>query len=241
MKTTSLTLIALLGAILPACDKQRASDAATTTETASIAAARADEELLRSEIAGGLEGQFNTISLPIGDVEIMSGLSSQMEKSSFERKRFKEDYLDFLQSMQKIGLATVAERSQSDLAGISRMGARTFTVLPTELSKQHRDEALSSDDSLVVGFASCEVLNIVRSSPYQSPGLPKSEEYRLILGTYRHSFMSWFLAINPQQDKTAEFKFRAVLKFNPFTKRYSYQFADWGLPKEDGWQTNNVQ
>ena len=239
MKATSLTLIALLGAIIPSCDRQRASDAASTTESASIAAARADEESLRSEIARGLETQFNKIVLPVGDVEIMSGLSSQMEQNDFNRKRFREDYLVSLQNMQNIGLATVVERSQSGLAGIGRMGARTFTVTPTELSKQHRDEKLSSLDSVAMRIATCEVLNIVRSSPYKSPRLPQAEEYRLVLGTYRRSFMDWFLAIAPD-DRSAEFKFRAVLKFNPFTKRYSYQFADWGLPQEDGWKTNDV-
>jgi hypothetical protein len=36
-------------------------------------------------------------------------------------------------------------------------------------------------------------------------------------------------------------KFRAILKLNPFTKRYAFVTADWGKPEEDQWETQNVQ
>ena len=233
-------VLALIGLAVSACDRKKPSEATTTTESTSVAAARGDEDMLRAEISRGLEEQLNVIMLPVGDIEIMSGLSSQMESNDFQRKRFKADYLNLLNDLKSRGLLTYAEQRQSELDAIGRMGVRTLTVTPTDLAKQHRDEKLSSPNYLVVRIATCEVRNIVRSSPYQSPHLPQSEEYRLVLGTYSCKGIPWFLAIYPE-GKDGDFKFRAVLKLNPFTKRYVFVTGDCGDLQEDGWKSSNVQ
>lgn len=234
------TLIAVLGLALTGCDRKKPSEAASTTESASITAARSDEDMLRAEISKGLEKNFNTFMLPIGDIEIMSGLSSQMENIDYQRKRFKEDYISYLNDMKAKGLVTFTEKPQSQLDAVRRMGSRVLTVLPTELAKEHRNEELSSANYLVFQIANCEVDDIVRSSPYQSANLSQSEEYRLVLGTYRCTSIPWFRALAPES-KDEDYKFRAVLKLNPFTKRYTFQTADWGNSQEDGWMTANVR
>ena len=119
--TTKPLLLSLLLLVAPGCDRKKPSEATSTTESASVAAARTDEDMLRAEIGKGLEEQLNVIMLPVGDIEIMGGLSSQMENSDFQRKRFKADYLNFLNDMKAKGLLTFTEQRQSELDAIGRM------------------------------------------------------------------------------------------------------------------------
>jgi hypothetical protein len=232
--------ILVLCILSSACDRREDSKSGISTETASIASARDDETMLREEIGKGLEEYLNVISIPSGEIEIMSGLSSQMEANNFQSKRFKSDYLSFLDSIKSNGLLTYAEKPQSALEEVGRVGAKTFVVSPTELALQHRDQKLSTADYVQIRIATCKVESIIRSTPYESPRLPQSEEYRLVLGTYYCKGIPWARdAIPGGKDDT--FKFRAVLKLNPFTKRYTFQFADWGYPIEDGWKSNNVE
>ena len=129
---TSLIAIVLTGLLLSSCERKKPSEANAAIENTAVSAARADEDMLKTEIATGLEKHFNYWEIPVGDVEIMSGLSSQMENSDFKKKRFKEDYYKFLQYLQTKGLAVLGEQQQSELSAIGRMGARTVTVTPTE-------------------------------------------------------------------------------------------------------------
>jgi hypothetical protein len=238
--TRQLHYLLLLSILSSACDRREDSKAGVSTETASIASARDDESMLREEIGRGLEEHLNVISIPSGEIEIMSGFSSQMEANNFQSKRFKSDYLSFLDSMKTNGLLTYAEKPQSALEEVGRVGAKTFVVTPTELALKHRDPELSNADYVHLRIATCKVESIIRSTPYESPRLPQSEEYRLVLGTYYCKGIPWVRDTIPG-GKDETFKFRAVLKLNPFTKRYTFQFADWGYPNEDGWKSNNVQ
>ena len=82
-------LFTVFGLAVCACERKNPSEATTTTESASIAAARADEDMLRAVIGKGLQEQLNVIMLPVGDIEIMGGLGSQLENNNFQQKRFR--------------------------------------------------------------------------------------------------------------------------------------------------------
>jgi hypothetical protein len=118
------------------------------------------------------------------------------------------------------------------------MGARTVTVTPTERAHKASDPKLSAKGWVQIRVGTCDVSQIVRSSPYQSPQLSQSEEYRLVLGTY-HVVPTDFMKTVEKDPQPKDYKFRALLKLNPFTKRYTYQTANWGDPQND--ESHNVE
>jgi len=211
-----------------------------------------DEGLLKAEICRGLEEDVNPLWIPSGNIEIMSSVSSFRESGStqwidnYKTKKFNEKFLEHLKWCQAKGLVTIAERQfqsvwEERLSG----GSRFVTVIPTNLAKQESDPDLAAKiaskgyvDTLVIRTGSCEVLQIIRSTPYQAPRLSPSEEHRLVLGTYRTRPSDFYRSVNPEPD--GQYKFRAVLRHNPFTKRYSLTHIDVGYIEKDGWWTNNV-
>ena len=254
----SSLLAVLLALLFSGCDRKKSSEATSTTESASIAAARADEDALRAEIGKGLEAQFNVLQLPVGDIEIMSAvLARDYPHDNFEQKRFRPSYVNFLAIMKQADLLAYVEKQvpPRDDFDIRRNGGRVLIVTPTVRARQHADSELSSTNSVVARIAKCEVQSIVRNSPYNAPRGSETEEYRLILGTYRGARYPWFTEMfhagknafrfngieTIVADDNKEYKFRAVVKLNPFTKRYIFQIADWGDPKKDGWETNNFR
>ena len=205
-------------------------------------ATHSDERLIKDEISRGLAERFHTMSIPIGDVEIMSGLSSQMENSDAAHKRFKAEYLEFLKYLDSKRLVNLTEQSQTGLDAIRRMGARTITITPTEKALAARDAKLSSSDYLMLPMGSCSVDEIIRAAPYQAAQLSRAEEYRLVLGTYRLTLNRFGESLDSSAKPAKHrFRFRAVLRFDPFAKRYTFQYADWGDLEKDDWATHNVE
>ncbi len=239
MKYQSLFIIALC-ALSVSCDRKKPSESTTSVEIPLVAKAGTDEDVLKSEIGRGLEEQFNLAQIPVGDVEIMSGISSLVEGNDWENRRFKSDFSDYLKNLESRQLVTLSEKNQSDLGAMARMGARTVTVMPTDRAKKISDTKLSDDKLLTIRYSSCKVLRVIRIAPYQSVFLPQSEEYRLVLGIYRKTPNENMRELVGTLTEPEDFKFRAILKLNPFTKRYAFVTADWGKPEEDGWKTQNV-
>ena len=233
-----MAIAAAIIVTVPACDRKKSSEATTATESSAITAARNDESLLREEIARGLEDQFNVTSIPVGDVTIQYQFIDPVEED-IARKRFKSGYVKTLKQYETQGLV----QRQPQLDAEKLLGeSRTFTITPTERARNARDEKLSTSDWLRIRDGTCEVSQIVRTAPYQSPRLPQSEEYRLVLGTYTNFPTAFGKALMKEKSpNSANFKFRALLKLNPFTKRYTFQTADWGDLQKDDWATHNVE
>ncbi len=239
MKYHALPVIALC-ALLVSCERKKPSESTASVESTAVAEARTDEDMLKSEIGRGLEEKFNNTQIPLGEVEIVDRFSPLID-NDWNNRRFRSDFFDYLKYLESKQLVTLAEKQQSDVNAIERMGARTVNVMPTERARKVSDPKLSNDKLLTIRYATCKVLKIIRSSPYQSLLLPQSEEYRLVLGTYRRTPNEIRRELEPNDKEIPELKFRAILKLNPFTKRYVFVTADWGKPEEDQWETQNVQ
>jgi len=198
-----------------------------------------NESQIEHVIENGLENQFNYMSIPRGEIEIMSALSSEMEKSDWSRKRFKNSYLDNLKGAAERGFLSYKEHTQSSLESIGRMGAKTFTVTPSDKALQAKDEERSNDDWVKIKFAECEVTKIVKNVEYSHPTLPQSDEFRLVVGSYKR--IPTAVAKDYEELETKEFKFRALVKVNQFTGEYHFRTADWGLIDEGEWKTNRIR
>ena len=196
-----------------------------------------------SVLEQGLTDQTDVMLFPRGEVQIMSGLSSQMESRDVNQLKFTIQYLEFLQNAQKGDLLTLTERQQGSLQSIGNMGARFFTVAPTPKLLQLQDAKKNKDKFVAVPIGTIKVLEILKDDEYKFPRGAPGDEFRLILGRVRDTPTPQAKAL-PQHFATTEpqeLKFRAILQFNPFAKTYTYVTADVGTPEDATWKTNNVQ
>ncbi len=229
--------------VFSSCDRKQPSESGATIEKSGIASARNDESMFRSEIEKGIEEQFNVMQIPLGVIHIMDDLRSRTENNDWEERRFKEDFLNYLNYLSQKGFITLNEHKneQSVSDAIFRGREKTFTVTPTEKARQAADSGLSKDQLITIRSGICKVLEIVKMGPYESLALPQSEEYRLILGTYKIDPTKVLREMEPDVGESPVLKFRALLKLNPFTKRFTFVTADYGDPEKDDWETSNVR
>ena len=148
-----------------------------------------------------------------------------MEGTDIKNKRFTLEYLQFLGSCKTEGLIELTEQKQSELAMAGNMGTRLFTSTWTPKAISMRDTANSDNDWLRIPLGSCKIKTIVKDIEYHHPNLPQSDDFRLIVGTYERTCNTFG---KEQGVKDEVFKFRALIRANPFNQTYSYQTADWG-------------
>lgn len=239
MKSCLLPTTLLLAALNSACDRQAPVEVNTSTESASVASARADEGNIRAEIETGLEQLFNSRIIPLGTVEILSQVGGQMERADWAQKKFDSQFLVYLEDLKAKGLATLAEKKQSELEAVVSAGSRFFHVEATDFARLHLDPNCKIPEQVACLIGKCQILEIIRNTPYQSRNLPATEEFRLVLGTYHVESIPWSKDLFPEYGEK-DYKFRAILKFNPFTKNYSFVTADCGEISKDEWSGNNI-
>jgi hypothetical protein len=191
------------------------------------------------QLQEGLKWNNGFADFPTGRVQIMSGLSSQMEAADRTNQKFPLAYLAFLQQAEKDGLLKLTEEQQGPLDAIRNMGSRFFTVTWTEkLSKMK----FSGSTVLTATF---EILQILKDQEYNpSVGFGSAgDEFRLVLGMVRSRPTPNAMALGKYYCNTEvqELKFRAILQYNPFAKTYSYRVADLGNPQDPGWNTQYVK
>jgi hypothetical protein len=190
-------------------------------------------------IAAGLYRDYNIVRVPDGRIEVMSGLSAAVENTNYAARRFAPTYIEAFRPWETAGLLTFQEHQQSELTAIGRMGARTFTVVPSDRLRSAADTALATDGYLMIPSARVIVEQIASDAAYQSPALPPSEQYRLVFGTYRTVPSDITKEVNKQASEV-RFRFKALLKFDPIAKRFTYEAADFGPVDDNVYSTKRV-
>jgi hypothetical protein len=193
----------------------------------------------RKIIAAGLLRDYNIVRIADGQIEVMSGLAASTEKTDTVARRFTPAYLQTLRQWESAGLLTLREHRQSQFEVMRRFGARTFTVTPDQRVRSAADSTLSSNGYLMVPFNDVAVDQIVSDTTYQSPMLSASEQYRLVLGTYRLVPTEIAKQIYPQS-KEGRYRYKALLKFDPISKKFTYEVADYGPVEANVWVTRQI-
>lgn len=200
-------------------------------------------------ISAVLEGGMlkeGTMSFPRGPIQIMSKMAEEMERPNPAQQKYGMASLESFQRYEKAGFLTIAEERRSPLESIRDMGARSFTVSPTNKLLQIQDPKLSSGTFAVIQAETYKVTNIIKNEEYKPPvgsGSP-GDEFRLILGvilqstTEQGKVIYGAIGYYPQPRQR---KFRAILQFNPFAKTYSFVTADLGDPASADWFSQNVK
>ena len=189
-------------------------------------------------IARGLQDTYTWV-IPDGPAEIISALMSRTEPDDTARHRFGQYVRFALDRWQQAGALTYSERPQSSLDAMGRFGAVTIDVRPGPQLRDAADKQRSGSGYLVVPVADCTIDQIISDSAYHSSALPTSEQYRLVLGTFRKQSRPIGLLLGGNQQDTV-LKFKALLKYDPFTKSLKFVTADIGTIGADGWQSSNV-
>lgn len=194
---------------------------------------------LREAIATGIVEQLNTMVIPDGSVEVMSPLSAQIETTDLKARRFTPAALSSWRRLESKGLLTVRVLSQSSLQDMGRMGAQTVVVAPGERLRKEADTTQSKDGYLLIPVGTVEIERIVLDTAYRSPQLPASEQYRLVLGTYRRA-PSALLTLIDSTNKEKSYRYKALMKLDPFNESLRLVAVDWGDVGQDEWKTRNV-
>ena len=212
------------------------ADISTTDKNEARSAARAIP--YKEVIETGLTKQFNYLGIPRGKVQVMSAMSSQFEAADLKNKRLPIQFLKAMEAWKEAGLIEYTELKQSDLDLMGNMGTRIFTVTPTQKANDAGDPKESDSAWLQIPIGQCKVLSVVKDVEYHNPKLPQSDDFRLVVGTYERSFNDFAKAGGAGTNEI--FKFRALLKVNPFNQSYSFQGADWGKIELDKWETDRI-
>lgn len=198
-----------------------------------------------SVISAGLTGPM-FLPIPLGQVEILSKVSEGIERADADAKKYEKQSMDKFRTAEKLGLVTIKEIEQSEIDLAGRGWNRLYTFTATQKGKDLADPKKSDEKFIWISLGSCTVISIVKDEPCKHPSLSSSEDYRLCLGVHKFEptpyCIQHYEAIGePDSSKAGEFKFRAIIKFNPFMNSYSYVTSDWGYLDKDGWETQNCQ
>lgn len=199
-----------------------------------IAGCGGNDDGLRSALIAGLTRGECRFWIPNGEISVMSPLVSQMEPQDPDKRRFNDFAFNFVRNQEKMGLARIQERTQSELAAIGRMGERTFVVEPTSKARELASPQQERPGYLTIDTGECEIKSIVKDTSYISKSLPSSEEYRLVLGTFGWTPSSAWAAMFPDE-KARTKRFRAIVKYDPFSKSYKFVRAELGFLEDDSW------
>lgn len=193
------------------------------------------------------EGMTLYFYIPRGEISILSS-SNNFDRPNPKAGLYAHTLLKGLQISAQIGLISFEEIPQDEFALRASMWTRRYkiTFLQKALDledKEKSDEHKQFGDCLVIPMGSKTVTSIVKAESYHREGLPQSDDYLLCVGLYRFEptpfYFEYATAVNAEE-LVEQYKFRAIIKVNPFTKSYSYVDSDWGFIDRDTWVSENV-
>jgi len=224
----------------PDADSQAHSKETSIDKDRKIEADKSELPKYASVISEGLS-EMNYVSLPIGRVHI----SDNSEHGRYVRDLYLSrgepaittDYLAQLEEVYaKLGLISCEKLPWDNDKG------QFYKFAVTQRAKDLADPNRSNDKELKIRLGTRTVIQIIKDEPFKHPSLPKSDDYLLCVGAYRFEPTE----IGKESYKAmghelfTKYKFRAVIKFNPFTNSYSFVTSDWGYLDKDNWESKNI-
>lgn len=194
----------------------------------------------RDVIARGLRGDFNTTRIPVGGFTIMSPLEASTTSFDVKERKFPPAFLTPLYTLKQRGLLELTQYQQSSLESIGNMGATRYSARPTEKLRDLADTAWSKDQYLIIPLGTVTLEKIVLDTSYVTPQMTPADKYRMVLGTYHVTQSQWTKDVFPGS-KDGSYRFKAVVKYDPFSKNWLYVGADWGALNNDTWVTKNLR
>jgi hypothetical protein len=242
-KLNAVTSIMAL-VVLTSCSKKDAGSTNSSQATMNVQEAKSEVKEIpyKSVIEKGLTLQFDYNEYPQGVIVphgIPDGQLAWVGKPPllFNGQVLTQDsdkYMGILFAAQKDGLITVEKISDNKDNG---NGQERYNVKWTPKALSLRDEKHSDANWLRIQCAVCKIQTVVKDIEYHNPNLSQSDDFRLVVGTHEIKVTDFGKS---QGATDGIYKFRALIKLNPFNQTYSYVTGDWGKIDADNWQTQNI-
>lgn len=229
--TSVLALVVLI-----CCSNGDETNQATMNVQAAKSAAK--EIPYKSEIERGLTLQFDYMNIPQGIIdphgyyakgELASPVKSPLLLNGQVLTQDSDNYMKFLFSAQRDGLITMVKFTDNN--------QERYNVKWTPKALTLRDGKNSDVHRLRIPLGACHVQTVVKDIEYHNPNLSQTDDFRLVMGTYEDKPTDFGKS---QAGEFGVFKFRVVIKLNPFNQTYSYVTGDWGKIDADGWLSQNI-
>lgn len=187
-------------------------------------------------IEKALNDRFVFAFAPIGIVQ----LNAMTNILSVNKKAASPETYKALMGFKNINLVNISDAGNGDMFG------RAYNVSLTEkgnkVFEKIQEGPFSGYYKLKLGNK--KVVKIVKNIDYS--GFRKSDEDKLILyvGKSTYNIIGREYA-NAVKDKDArdvpndEYKYRALLRHDPFNNTWKFVGYDWGYLDTEGWKTNN--
>lgn len=177
-----------------------------------------------------------------GKLYIRNPAQSSLAGDDPGNRVFKGYYGEFLVNAQKEGLLTFQAITGGGWDQFLAMNL-TGTPYTVNLSQKLLDVCHTQQNGgHVFKFGRIEIKKIVKDEKYTGPLVTSGENARLVLGVYRNTpteHSSVFGSLVPQQAN--EYRFRSIMKYDDFAKKWNVVAFDYGLMNSDAWQSNTVQ
>jgi len=239
--TSILTLV-----VLTPCSKKDAGSTNSSQATMNVQEAKSTAKDIpyKSEIEKGLTLQFELLKMPHGKIETYKAnvagnhliINGETTAVDFDPDKYMEDLVGF-QNIELITIRKTYDSTQDPLYN-SSVEHKTYDVEWTQKAIGLRDIEHSDTNWLRISLGVCKVQTIVKDTEYNyATGPAAGSNRRLVMGTYEVKFNDF---ARSNGGTNAVFKFRAVIKSNPFNQTYSYVTGDRGSIDSDDWETQNV-
>lgn len=171
---------------------------------------------------------------PTGDIRIAVIADEARPKN----KLFSEKTMESFRNLEKIGLLSITEKN-----GKCEIGRICYIIKITEKGEKFKDR---TDELGFYWFktAYTKVNKIVRNTEYKNIEAP-NDEFRLVLGVYDYYHTEIGKEFYEVYGKNTyrlhkQYKFKALLKHEPFQNKYIYIKRDWGYLDKDTFETKRI-
>jgi hypothetical protein len=192
----------------------------------------------------------NYIYISDGDITIMAEHTPALTESENQKRKKPFDYIHTLKHFEQVGVITCEEIKQPESSlNLEKSPDKLFRVKLTELAdglddKNHPNKKNIENGVRCIRLGKRTVTGITRNVPYEHPDLPKTEDYRYVLGIY-HFFPTELGAKLYQnsngQPLESDYKFRALIKFDSLKKSWSFVKSDWGYIGQEKWESSELK
>lgn len=190
--------------------------------------------------------------IPIGIIQLRPQPLSYRNGPSYLGKngdvfQFEYNYKNILNFFVNCGVVQYQEyfKSQKHEVGLrllERIDGERYLVSLTETGK-NMIAGYNDDGMALVKFGEIKISKISRNMEIKNSVLYGTKEYRLILGIFdfipTEIGQKFYDAIGEKLQK--QYKFRALLLYDPIKEKYRYGPFDFGYLDTDKWYSNNVK
>ena len=243
MKKLNLIISIMTLLVLASCSRKEAGSTNSGQATMNVQQAKSAAKDIPYQVVieNGLTLHSDYLNVPRGEFTADKEMAIDTAKLNGVTLPVSSDaFADSLSTLEKEGLIMLEKVDDTTVAAWGRH-LRDYKIQPTPKTLSLCDKKYSDTNCCRIQLGVCKIKSIVKDVEYHNPDLSQTDDFRLVMGTYEDTptdFGKSQEAIG--QASFGAFKFRAIVKLNPFNQTYEYVTGDIGKIDADSWQTQNI-